>query len=60
MRSVMTWKPMMQASPLSREMGRFFDDYLKTRTEGWSPAADVIEKSDHYLVQIDLHDAPAT
>ena len=54
MRSLMTWKPMAHGSPLTREMGRFFDEFAKTQTEGWIPSADVLERSDHYVVQLDL------
>ena len=54
MRSLMTWKPMAHGYPLTREMGRFLDEFVTSRSEGWVPSADVIEKSDHYLVQVDL------
>ena len=54
MRSLMTWKPIAGGAPLVREMDRFFDDFVNARNEGWIPSADVVEKSDHYLVQVDL------
>jgi HSP20 family protein len=59
-RSVTVWQPFREME----ELGRRFEDYFgrpflptfwrRFATEGWSPAIDVVEKDDKFVVKVEL------
>ena len=55
MRSLMTCPPTSPVAPFGRDFERIFDHiFTDSGSSARGPAADIVERDDHYQVQVDL------